>query len=246
MPGTDKCKIQVLHGAPKKQELSSNVKDGAWLVGGLRYMTTAVFLATPRVLSGQVPSRGPEIQPPGLSNTTRHYPAAVGIGPPAAAGRARTGVVNKENGRSGDAAGSSGSFPISVVPAPHLSPARRRGRPRRPSAVRRSAPAIPRSPGFAESGDLGRKSAKPERHGRPGRVSGSPYAATATGITGVFQVRCVRAGVSDPHGPAQPDVARGGLHPDVQHRRVVLGRLVADGEIGVGVPGDGVELDRRQ
>jgi len=60
--------------SPKKQQLSSNVKDGAWLVGGLRYMTTAVFLATPRVLSGQVPSRGPEIQPPGRSSTTRHHP----------------------------------------------------------------------------------------------------------------------------------------------------------------------------
>src|SRR5664279_4228153 len=70
MLGTDKCKIQVLYGAPRMQQLSSNVKDGAWLVGGLRYMTTAVFLATPRVLSGQVPSRGPEIQPPGTTPRT--------------------------------------------------------------------------------------------------------------------------------------------------------------------------------
>lgn len=85
--------------SPKKQQLSSNVKDGAWLVGGLRYMTTAVFLATPRVLSGQVPSRGPEIQPPGRSSTTRHYPpAAVGIGPPAAAGQARLGMPGGETG----------------------------------------------------------------------------------------------------------------------------------------------------
>src|SRR5664279_1313192 len=77
MLGTDKCKIQVLHGAPRMQQLSSNVKDGAWLVGGLRYMTTAVFLATPRVLSGQVPSRGPEIQPPGLYRARQGTPRSV-------------------------------------------------------------------------------------------------------------------------------------------------------------------------
>src|SRR5664279_3301409 len=77
MLGTDKCKIQVLYGAPRMQQLSSNVKDGAWLVGGLRYMTTAVFLATPRVLSGQVPSRGPEIQPPGTTTPRTSPPTTL-------------------------------------------------------------------------------------------------------------------------------------------------------------------------